>query len=86
MKSFIIRITDWVLYAAIAATVLYAYNMGAYYAGYDNNPLLGLLYALGGFCVASVVSGVWFCLSGIYRATEALHVEAVRARVRATTL
>lgn len=82
MKSFIIRITDWVLYAAIAATVVYAYNMGAYYAGWDNNPFLGLLYAAGGFCVASVVSGVWFCLSGLYRAVDSLESEAIRARLR----
>ena len=84
MKSFIIRITDWVAYGAIAATTFYGYNMGAYYAGYDNNPFNGLLYAAGGFCLATVVSAVWFCLSGSYTALQSLEREAIRARVRET--
>ena len=84
MKSLIIRLTDWVAYGAIAATSIYGYSMGAYFAGYDNNPLNGLLYAAGGFCVASVVSAVWFCLSGAYESLQQLQVEAMRARVRAT--
>lgn len=84
MKSLIIRLTDWVAYGAIAATSIYGYSMGAYFAGYDNNPLNGLLYAAGGFCVASVVSGVWFCLSGAYTALQSLEREAIRTRVRET--
>lgn len=84
MKSLIIRLTDWVAYGAIAATSIYGYSMGAYYAGYDNNPFNGLLYAAGGFCVASVVSAVWFCLSGSYTALQSLEREAIRTRVRET--
>lgn len=82
MKSLIIRLTDWVAYGAIAATSIYGYSMGAYFAGYDNNPLNGLLYAAGGFCLASVVSAVWFCLSGSYTALQSLEREAIRARVQ----
>lgn len=84
MKSFVIGLTDWVAYGAIAATTVFGYSMGAHHAGWDNNPYLGLLYAAGGFCVASVCSGVWFCLSGLYRTSQSLYDEAVRARVRAT--
>lgn len=84
MKSLIIRLTDWVAYGAIAATTIYGYSMGAYYAGYNDNPFNGLLYGAGGFCLASVVSAVWFCLSGAYEALQSLQREAIKARVRET--
>lgn len=84
MKTFIIRLTDWIAYAAIAAVTAYAYSMGAYYTGYENNPLYGILYGAIGFSLASMVSAVWFCLSGAYAALQSLETEAIRARVRET--
>lgn len=82
MRKLIIQTVDVMAYVAIVATVIFGYSAGAYFAGYDSNPIRGAVYALGAFCLASAVSGTWFCLSGSYTALQSLEREAIRARLK----
>lgn len=83
MRHLLIQTANVVAYGAVIAATAFGYAMGSRYAGYDDSVLNGLLYAAGAFCAASVASGLWFVLSGIYSELRDLRTELrVRARNR----